>query len=274
MKIKTIVFLILIIFLSTQLDSFAIENTYNYEATVTKQAASDFSQYMQIVREKLSRNWTPPDFLEEGHTRILFKVDKTGKVLTTNIVQSSGDEIYDDSALAAIKKSEPFGNFPQNSTKDVITINYSFDTSFVKTDKMKEYYELSKQFFVSDKNISLKYINLAIQEVEGDDEGYFLYKRRGRIKEALGDHVGAKLDFDKYKSMKSRIDIKRVHALKRQAEIEDSSYAYFYLAYAYEQINDYENAIVAIDKAIQRTTLNEQYKRYRYELKRKASDFN
>ena len=93
-----------------------------------------------------------------------------------------------------------------------------------------------------------------------------MYKRRGKIQEALGNHLEAKEDFEQYEKMKAKVDIKRVHALKYQAEQEDTAFAYYYLAYAYEQIKDYDNAIWAINKAIERTDLNNQYKRYRSEL--------
>ena len=221
---------------------------YNRPST-NQTLQNDFSGYMDSVRDKLQKNWIPPDFLEEGHVRVLFKVDRNGR--------------------EALKKAQPFGNFPPQSLRESLTINYSFDTSLVKTDKMREYYELSKKNFVTDRAAALRYINLAIAEVQGDDEGYFLYKRRGRIKEAMGDHLGAREDYVTYASMKTRVDIKRVHALKHQAEVEDTAYAYFYLAYAYEQIHDYDNAIAAINKAIDRTDLNSQYKRYRTELVRK-----
>lgn len=230
------------------------------------QSREDFSGYMQNVSEKLRKNWTPPDFLEEAHTRVLLKLDREGRVLAARIVEDSGDVIYDESTFDAIKKSEPFGRFPNESLKESITINYSFDTSLVKTDKMKQYYELSKKYFVSDKKEALRYINLAIAEVQGDDESYFLYKRRGKIKEALGDYVSAREDFKVYENLKAKVDIKRVHALKHQVEVEDTAFAYFYLAYAYEQIRDYENAIRAINKAIEKTDLNNQYKRYRLQL--------
>jgi len=82
----------------------------------------------------------------------------------------------------------------------------------------------------------------------------------------LGDHLGAKEDFEQYEKMKAKVDIKRVHALRHQAEVEDSAFAYYHLAYAYEQIKDYDNAIWAINKAIERTDLNQHYKRYRTEL--------
>lgn len=268
-KRNLIVIFAMILFLSPHTPCNA---EYYNRPTTNQTVQNDFSQYMESVKKSLQKSWIPPDFLEEGHVRVLFKIDRNGNVLSSNIIESSGDEIYDESALEAIKKAQPFGTFPPQTLRETITINYAFDTSLVKTDKMRQYYELSKQNFVTDRQAALRYINLAIAEVQGDDEGYFLYKRRSRIKEALGDHLGAREDFITYEHMKSRVDIKRVHALKHQAEIEDTAYAYFYLAYAYEQIHDYDNAIVAINKAIDRTDLNSQYKRYRSELVRKNFD--
>lgn len=261
----------LIVIISMLFTLSAYADPYYNQPTRNVQVQNDFSEYMVNVNEKLQKNWTPPDFLEEAHTRILFKLNRDGEIYSASIIESSGDRIYDESAINALKKSMPFGAFPANTTRQTLAINYSFDTSLVKTDKMKYYYDLSKQNFYSDKQAALKYINLAINEVNGDDESYFLYKRRAKIKEAIGEHVSAKEDLEKYESMKARIDIKRVHALKHQAEVEDTAFAYFYLAYAYEQIKDYENAIWAINKAIERTDLNNNYKRYRTELVKKIN---
>lgn len=242
---------------------------YYNRPTRNLQVQSDFCDYMANVRSKLQKNWTTPDFLEEGHIRVLFKLDREGYVISGDILESSGNPVYDESAINAIHKSEPFGKFPENSTRQTITINYSFDTSFVKTDKIKELYELAKRYTYSDKQLALKYVNEAIDEVGLDDESYFLYKRRARIKEGLGDYLGAKDDIKTYEKMKAKIDVKRVHALKHQALQEDTAFAYYYLAYAYEQIRDYDGAIWAINKAIERTELNQQYKRYRVELVKK-----
>ena len=55
---------------------------------------------------------------------------------------------------------------------------------------------------------------------------------------------------EEYEKLKAKVDIKRVHALKHRAEVEDSAFAYYYLAYACEQIKDYKGAIEAINKAI------------------------
>ena len=257
--------LVLCILFAIGANTFAYDG-YSYRPTTNVQMKSDFSDYMANVSEKLQKNWVSPDILEEGHVRVIFKIDREGNVIEGEILESSGNNVYDESAVNAIHKSEPFGVFPENSTRQTLTINYTFDTSLVKTDKMKEYYELAKKYQYSDRQLALTYINQAIAEVQGDNESYFLYKRRGKIKEALGDHIGAREDFAQYEKMKTRVDIKRVHALKYQAEQEDTAFAYYYLAYAYEQIKDYENAIWAINKAIERTDLNNQYKRYRTEL--------
>ncbi len=241
-------------------------SSYYNRPTRNQQVQSDFSDYMTQVRTKLQKNWITPDFLEEGHVRVLFKIDREGNVIAGDILESSGNPIYDESAVNAIHKSEPFGVFPENTSRQTITINYSFDTSFVKTDKIKELYEQAKRYTYSDKQLALKYINEAIEEVGTDNESYFLYKRRAKIREGLGDHVGARDDMQQYEKMKARVDVKRVHALKYQAEQEDTAFAYYYLAYAYEQIRDYDGAIWAINKAIERTDLNQQYKRYKTEL--------
>ena len=247
-------------------------NSYYNRPTSNQQVQNTFSEYMENLQAKLRKNWVAPDFLEEGHTRVLFKIDRFGNVISGDILESSGNTLYDESAVNAIHKSEPFGKFPENTTRQVLTVNYSFDTTLVKTEKMKEYYDLAKRYQYSDKQQALKYINLAIAEVEGDSESYFLYKRRAKIKEGLGDYVGAKNDLDLYQNLKTKVDIKRVHAIKRRAEIEDNAFDYYYLAYAYEQIGDYENAIISIDKAIERTDLNHGYKRYKAELLKKISD--
>ena len=263
--------LVVVICLLFALGANAYSYDYYNQPTRNQQVQNDFSEYMENVKAKLRKNWSYPDFLEEGHVRVLFKIDRDGNVIAGDILESSGNPVYDESAVDAIHKSEPFGKFPVNTTRSTITINYSFDTTFVKTDKMREYYDLAKRYQYNDKKEALKYINLAIDEVHGDNEAYFLYLKRSKIKEGLGDHFGAKEDFDKYLSMKHKVDVKRVHAIKHRAEVEDSAFAYYHLAYAYEQIKDYEGAIWAINKAIERTDLNQQYKRYRTELVKEYS---
>lgn len=265
-RVGIVLVLSLLLALPVSADSY---NSAYYKPAVNRTTQTDFTPYMSSVRESLQKNWHPPDIIQEGHVTVLFKLDRGGRIISSQILESSGNEIFDESALDALKRSEPFGNFPEQSPREALTINYSFDSSLVSTDKMKEYMKQSDRYYYSDRNEALKYINLAINEVSGDERAYFLYEKRSKIKNALGDTKGAEEDLALYKDLKNKVDIKRVHAIKHQAEIENTPFAYFYLAYSYEQIRDYENAIHAINKAIDMTELNNQYKRYRTELVKK-----
>ena len=159
MGIRKFLILLCILF-AVNASSLAYDNYYR--PTSNPQIKADFSDYMINVQDKLRQNWVTPDILEEGHVRVIFKIDREGNVINGEILESSGNSVYDESAVNAIHKSEPFGNFPENSNRQTLTINYTFDTSLVKTDKMKEYYELAKKYQYSDRQLALKYINLTI----------------------------------------------------------------------------------------------------------------
>jgi TonB family protein len=105
--------------------------------------------------------------MEEGHTVVVFKVDRNGNILSSDIKQSSGNEVFDGSALEALNKAAPFGEFPSNSNRYCITVMYSFDSSIVDTTKMKEYVENSEKYMNIDKRVALEYIDKALKEIEG-----------------------------------------------------------------------------------------------------------
>ncbi len=249
------------------------EPDYNrYRGTINLQ--NFFSDYMSNVRSNIQKSWNPPDFMEKGHVTLMFKVDRRGEIMETNIVESSGNSVYDESTLDAIKKAAPFGKFPHNAPKDFITVKYSFDTSYVKTDRMKEYVSKADRFFNVDNNVALEYIDLAINEVRGDMGSYFLYGKRSKIKRALGDIKGSEEDLAECKRLKSKFDQRRIASCKLIAETEQSPFAYYHLAYSYELAGDYPHAIEAIDKAISLTPLNNGYKRYRAELVNKKNNID
>lgn len=170
-----------------------------------QQLQNDFSEYMAVLQEKIQRSWNPPDFMEDGHATVMFKINRQGEVLAANIIESSRNPVYDESTIEAIKKSSPFNKFPAATSKDSLTIKYSFDTSYVKTDKMKEYVRKADTFFNVNNDTALAYINLAINEVQGDIGSYFLYGKRSKIKRALGDIEGAKQDLDECKGLRQNL---------------------------------------------------------------------
>lgn len=227
----------------------AEENSYQTE-NVNVLAQRDLSSYMDNLKEKLQSVWQPPDFMEEGHVRVYFKLNRQGQVMNAYIIESSGDDIYDESALEAIKNAAPFGDFPEDSLREMIAIKYSFDTILIEEERMNGYYELAKANARNNPQKALEYLNMAISQVGGEEASYFLYKRRAEIKEILGDSEGAEQDWATYNLYTQRTNIKRLHLLKHLVETKPSAYLYHYLAYAYEQVGDYDNAIAAINIAI------------------------
>ena len=231
--------------------------------------ANNFTDYLEELNLKLQKNWIPPDFSFGEKMTVRFQVLRDGTVLDTNIIQSSNNILFDESGLEAIRKSSPFDKFPLNSTKNSLTVQYTFSTNSIKTDKINEYYELSKKYENVEPKKALEYINLAIDKTEGNIEGYFLYKDKANLECKLGEHDLAKRSEEQYHNLSKKVNLKRIHSSKIIAEIEQTPYSYFYLAHSYDLAEDYPNAIKAIDKAISLTDLNNNYKRYREELLKK-----
>ncbi len=226
----------------------------------------EFGDYMTTVRDKISKNWTPPDVLEEGHATAIFKLDKNGNVMYAYIKESSGDKFYDESALNSIQKAAPYQSFPQDCSREDITIVYSFDSSVVSANHIKDIVAQADKYVNRDNVMARNLIDEALKSIEGDPASYFLYARRYKLDKLLGDSEAAKADLEKSKAYKAAYDTRRIAKCKEALMLDETPFAYFTLANAYELAGDYQNAIHNIDKAISMTELNHAYKRYRAEL--------
>ena len=163
----------------------------------------EFGDYMSVIRDKISKSWNPPDVLEDGHASVVFKLDKNGNVLNAYIRETSGNKVYDDSALASIQHAAPYAHFPKSTNRETITIQYAFDSSIVKTDYVKELVQQSEKYINKDNETALKYIDKALKEIEGDPAAYFLYARRYKINKLIGNTDAAKLDLAECKRLKA-----------------------------------------------------------------------
>ena len=226
----------------------------------------EFSGYMNELKEKIQKNWNPPDNIEEGKVTVVFEIDKDGNLVFSEIKSSSGNLLYDESITNALKKSSPFSKLPENSSRNSLTIQYSFESSLVKTDSIKEIVKKAEQFYNIDNKMALVYINQAINEVKGDCASYFLYAKRSKINKAMGNIQAAESDMTECKRLKNLYDKKRIDRCQKAVATVNDAFSYFYLANAYDIAGDYNNAINAIDKAIAMTPLNHAYKRYKLEM--------
>jgi colicin import membrane protein len=71
---------------------------------------SPFSIYVQGLPDIIRPRWTLPSFLKDQNLqcRIKIFISATGQLLRTEVYESSGNDDYDQRAIAAIKRSAPF----------------------------------------------------------------------------------------------------------------------------------------------------------------------
>lgn len=79
--------------------------------------------YIVSVETKIKKNWKLPVTNNGGVAKVQFKISRDGKLLTCEIKQSSGNKDNDNSALDAVKNTEPFEKFPETADKDLKEIN-------------------------------------------------------------------------------------------------------------------------------------------------------
>lgn len=72
-----------------------------------------FPYYELSLRNKIERNWSPPPLIK-GSSWVRVVIGRNGKVVTTEIVESSGNSFFDQAALRAIYLSDPFPPLPDN----------------------------------------------------------------------------------------------------------------------------------------------------------------
>jgi TonB family protein len=72
-------------------------------------------EYVNIIKERIKGNWFIPSNLQsfQGHTTIVFYIDKDGRYTNARIVKKSGSNSFDNAALMAVIGSDPFPPLPK-----------------------------------------------------------------------------------------------------------------------------------------------------------------
>jgi outer membrane biosynthesis protein TonB len=90
------------------------------------------NQYYGIICAKIREEWTiPENLLKEKEmvdieTIIVLIIDRDGKIQNSWFEKKSGNTIYDQSAMRAIMKAEPFPSFPRELSEKTLEIGYRF----------------------------------------------------------------------------------------------------------------------------------------------------
>jgi TonB family protein len=94
--------------------------------------ASDFpfTYYLRQLHAKVSERWRRPPLVatEQTSAVIYFEIDREGQIRgEPKVKQSSGNEVYDQSALRAVVESVPFPPLPREFPGQYLKVNFGFD---------------------------------------------------------------------------------------------------------------------------------------------------
>ena len=90
-------------------------------------ASFDYPYWFRQAFMKLSQSFRNPVAFDGTLVcTIYFQVIKSGRVVDTRIVESSGIPAFDDACLAAVERSAPFPPLPREFTEEIIGITVPF----------------------------------------------------------------------------------------------------------------------------------------------------
>ena len=72
-------------------------------------------EYANQIKERIKGKWNIPSHLQkfQGHTTVVFYIDKNGRYGNARIITSSGSSSFDIAALMAVIESDPFPPLPR-----------------------------------------------------------------------------------------------------------------------------------------------------------------
>ena len=72
-------------------------------------------EYANQIKERIKGKWNIPSHLQkfQGHTTVVFYIDKNGRYGNARIITSSGSSSFDSAALMAVIESDPFPPLPR-----------------------------------------------------------------------------------------------------------------------------------------------------------------
>jgi TonB family protein len=99
-------------------------------AKSSAEVESKLNQYYSVIWAKIKKAWTiPENLLKERvdlETIIVLIIENDGKIRRTWFEKKSGDELYDQMAMRAIKQAEPLPPIPKELGEDTLEIGIRF----------------------------------------------------------------------------------------------------------------------------------------------------
>ncbi len=86
----------------------------------------EYIGYVNYMQATLKGNWAWAGAKRSLKALVRFGVKENGEIVGVKITQSSGDLLYDESVLRAVRKSSPLTAPPENHRKEFADVEYSF----------------------------------------------------------------------------------------------------------------------------------------------------
>ncbi|CAN5602464.1 hypothetical protein BH10BDE1_BH10BDE1_20720 [soil metagenome] len=76
----------------------------------------DHAKYLDELEARIKSHWHPPKFLANAklRVRVVLLIDSRGAVIKKSVVQSSGNNVFDESAVLALENSMPLPPPPES----------------------------------------------------------------------------------------------------------------------------------------------------------------
>jgi TonB family protein len=88
-----------------------------------------FTYYLRQIQAKIGERWTPPRAAAHGGERavVLFEIERDGQVREPILERGSGNTLYDQSALRAVREASPFPPLPQEFKASSLRVHFGFE---------------------------------------------------------------------------------------------------------------------------------------------------
>lgn len=88
-----------------------------------------FTYYLRQLQAKISERWAPPRAAAAGGERavVVFEIGRDGVIKDPAVEKSSGNAIYDQSALRAVMEASPFPPLPPDFRAPSLRVHFGFD---------------------------------------------------------------------------------------------------------------------------------------------------
>jgi len=107
------------------------ENTVELDNQDTEYAA-----YLKKIKKKIENIWSYPrqafEREKEGISTVKFSLDKSGKLLASRIIKSSGYDLLDRETISVIRAAAPYESFPPDINFSRLHILATFHYSLLK----------------------------------------------------------------------------------------------------------------------------------------------